>query len=48
MKRSHSTETYLALKRREYAEGEVVELILDKANQFVWVQVDEAIEPSLN
>ena len=47
MKRSHSTETYLALKRREYAEGEVVELILDKANQFVWVQVDEAIEPSL-
>lgn len=45
--RSHSTETYLGLKRREYAEGEVVELILDEANQFVWVQVDEAIEPSL-
>ena len=45
--RSHSTETYLAFKRREYSEGEVVELLVEEANQFVWVQVDEAIEPSL-
>lgn len=47
LERSHPTETYLALKRREYQEGEVIELLVDKENQFVWVQVDEAIEPSL-
>lgn len=45
--RSHLEETYLSFKRREYSEGEVIELSVPEAKQFVWVQVDEAIEPSL-
>ena len=45
--RSHEEETYLAFKRREYSAGEVIELVLEQANQMVWIQVDEALEPSL-
>ncbi|GGI65270.1 hypothetical protein ACFQOY_06345 [Enterococcus alcedinis] len=45
--RSHEEETYLAFQGREYSVGEVIELELEQANQLVWVQVDEALEPSL-
>lgn len=45
--RSHIQETYLALKRREYQEGEIIELLVDEIGQFIWIQVDETIEPSL-
>lgn len=45
--RSHGEETYLAFKYREYSQGEVIELELAQSNQFVWVQVDETLEPSL-
>lgn len=45
--RSHDTETYLSFKRREYSEGEIFELVIDEPKSFVWVQLDEAIEPSL-
>lgn len=46
-KRSRETETYLAFKTRPYAEGEKIVVEIDHAPQFLWVQVDEALAPSL-
>lgn len=46
-KRSHETETYLAFKTRAYNDGDFIEVEVDNPNTFIWVQVDEAIEPSL-
>lgn len=46
-KRSHQNESYLAFKQREYQEGEKIVLEVDEIPQFVWIQVDEAISPSL-
>jgi hypothetical protein len=45
--RSHAQETYLAYKSRTYSSGEKIILETEETGQFVWVQVDEAIEPSL-
>lgn len=45
--RSHETQTYLAFKNYTYQEGDVIELAVTTFPAFVWVQVDEAIEPSL-
>ncbi|HIY58371.1 MAG TPA: hypothetical protein H9829_09295 [Candidatus Tetragenococcus pullicola] len=45
--RSHEKETYLGFKDRPYSPGEKIVVETDTSNQFVWVQVDEAIEPSL-
>ncbi|API88716.1 hypothetical protein BKP56_05175 [Marinilactibacillus sp. 15R] len=46
-KRSHIQETYLAYKNRTYNNGEKIIVELDEPDQFIWVQVDEALEPSL-
>lgn len=45
--RSHQTETYLAFKTRSYSPGEKIILETSEINRFVWVQVDEALAPSL-
>ena len=45
--RSHQTQTYLALKDYTYQAGDVIELAITSFPAFVWIQVDEAIEPSL-
>lgn len=45
--RSHPHQTYLALKKYAYQVGDVIELEVDSDYSFVWIQVDEAIEPSL-
>ncbi|MGX7013492.1 discoidin/SUN/FTP domain-containing protein [Vagococcus silagei] len=45
--RKHEQETYLAFKNYEYQPGDTIELIVAQQDCFVWVQVDEAIEPSL-
>ena len=45
--RSHQTETYLAFKEYIYQSGDYIELTLEKVPMFVWVQVDEALAPSL-
>ena len=45
--RSHKTETYLAFKTRSYSADEKIVLETSEINRFVWIQVDEALEPSL-
>lgn len=45
--RSHAQETYLAYKSRTYLSGDKIILETDETGQFIWIQVDEAIEPSL-
>lgn len=45
--RTHQTETYLAFKSREYTTGETIQLEISEPNRFVWVQLDEALAPSL-
>lgn len=44
---SHQSDVYLAFNNYEYQMGDYIEVTLEQANQHVWVQVDEAIEPSL-
>ncbi|MFP8917592.1 hypothetical protein ACLI5Y_12360 [Enterococcus innesii] len=43
----HSEEVYLAFKDRTYQAGEKIMLTTTKAPLFVWLQVDEALAPSL-
>lgn len=45
--RSHEQETYLAMKQYIYEEGDSLVLEVSKPNQFLWVQMDEALQPSL-
>ncbi|UPO90128.1 discoidin domain-containing protein [Niallia sp. Man26] len=45
--RSHKTETYLAFKEYAYESGDYIELVVEKVPQFLWIQVDEALAPSL-
>ncbi|OTO77324.1 MULTISPECIES: hypothetical protein [unclassified Enterococcus] len=45
--RQHASETYLAYKTREYSLGEKIVLEVKEAPLYVWVQVDEALSPSL-
>lgn len=40
-------ETYLAFKRYAYQAGDYFELTTSEPGQYVWVQMDAAIEPSL-
>lgn len=43
--RSHLEETYLAFKNYLYQEGDFIEILTDE--KFLWVQLDEALAPSL-
>lgn len=45
--RSREEETYLSFKKYEYQPGDYFELTLSAPNQYVWVQMDASIEPSL-
>ncbi|MGF1995678.1 hypothetical protein [Enterococcus casseliflavus] len=45
--RQHSQETYLAYKNRKYSPGEKIVLETSETPAYVWVQVDEALAPSL-
>lgn len=45
--RSDDNDTYLALKRREYQQGEKIVIETDKPGRFVWVKLDAAIPKSL-
>lgn len=45
--RQHASETYLAYKNREYAPEEKIILEVKEVPLFLWVQVDEALAPSL-
>ncbi|MFD2728405.1 hypothetical protein [Enterococcus camelliae] len=44
---SDSHEVYIALKERSYRVGDVIEIEVAKANQFLWIQIDESFTPSL-
>jgi hypothetical protein len=44
---SHDTETYLAFKEYVYRDGDYIELTTNKTPMYLWVQVDEALAPSL-
>ncbi|PAE12235.1 hypothetical protein CHI02_10410 [Niallia circulans] len=44
---SHHQETYLALKEYGYQLGDYIELTVENVPAFLWVQVDEALAPSL-
>lgn len=45
--RAHEQEAYLAFKNRVYEPGDTIILETSKVDCFVWVQVDEALAPSL-
>ncbi|MEK5379229.1 hypothetical protein [Niallia sp. FSL W8-0635] len=45
--RFNETETYLAYKEYIYQPGDYIEVAVDKVPSFLWIQVDEALAPSL-
>lgn len=45
--RKREEETYLSFKDYTYEPGDYYELTLSAPNQYIWVQMDAAIEPSL-
>ena len=45
--RSREEETYLSFKDYTFQEGDFFELVLSAPNQYLWVQMDASLEPSL-